>query len=62
MFPVPIRVVGSKNELSPTHHSLVTEVEKLNVPGLQVIETFPLNATVGTLVTVGRETFDGGGF
>jgi hypothetical protein len=55
-------VVGSKNELSPTHHSLVTEVEKLNVPGLQVIETFPLNATVGILVIVGRETFDGGGF
>jgi hypothetical protein len=62
VFPVPIRVVGSENELSPTHHSLVTDVEKLNVPGLQLIDTFPLNATVGILVIDGRETFEGGGF
>jgi hypothetical protein len=41
---------------------LLTEVEKLNVPGLQATETFPLKATVGMLEIDGREMLDGGGF
>jgi len=61
VFPVPIRVVGSEKELSPIHHSLLTELKELNVPGLHEMLTFPLMAADGIFEITGRERLDGGG-
>jgi hypothetical protein len=61
VFPVPIRVVGSEKELSPIHHSLLTELKELNVPGLHEMLRFPLKATDGIFEITGREILDGGG-
>ena len=62
VLPVPIREVGSENELSPTHHSLVTELEYENTAGEQLMTTFPLIAADGIFVITGLVEFDGGGF